>query len=385
MHRRTLLGFSIVVLLASLFTLPVAVASQSASPVATPTGNSAIEVVANGLTNPRGFTWGADGTLYLALAGTGGADPIELEGTPLPFFGGQTSSIVTVSDGCTTPLLEGLPSGYWSEANWTWGIMDLAILNGELYALSGGGSASWGQPDTPNGIYRVLADGTWELVADLGAWSSENETSFIPPDDDPNGSWFDLEAGTDRLWVTEAVRGQVITVTPDGQVERAADLSQGHLVPTGLVVDDQGGAYVGFETVVPYPDGGSKVVYIAPDGTVTDHWTGLTAVTDLVMGPDGILYASEMATGNLLEPPYLNPGSGRIVRQTGPDSLEVVASDIDYPVFLGFDGSGELYVTAPAFGDNRGEGIGWIARVDVSQAPVSFSGIGDMAPTCASS
>ena len=239
-----------------------------------------------------------------------------------------------------------------------------------------------GQPDSPNGIYRVLADGTWELVADLGTWSSENPTTFIPPDDDPNGSWFDLEAGTDRLWVTEAVRGMVLTVTTDGQIERVADLSQGHLVPTGLVVDDEGGAYVGFETVVPYPDGASKVVYIAPDGTVTDHWTGLTAVTDLVMGPDGALYAAEMATNNTDEPPYLTPGSGRIVRQTGPDTLEVIASDIDYPVYLGFDDSGALYLTAPAFGDNRGEGLGWLARMDVAQAPVSFSGIDGSAPTC---
>ena len=31
-----------------------------------------LTVVANGLTNPRGFTWGPDGTLYLALAGKGG-------------------------------------------------------------------------------------------------------------------------------------------------------------------------------------------------------------------------------------------------------------------------------------------------------------------------
>ena len=30
------------------------------------------EIVARGLTNPRGFTWGEDGTLYVALAGTGG-------------------------------------------------------------------------------------------------------------------------------------------------------------------------------------------------------------------------------------------------------------------------------------------------------------------------
>lgn len=58
--------------------------------------------------------------------------------------------------------------------------MDVVVLNGELYALSSGGSASWGNPDSPNGIYRILGDGTWELVADLGTWNSENPPEFVP-------------------------------------------------------------------------------------------------------------------------------------------------------------------------------------------------------------
>ena len=35
-------------------------------------GAADLEIIAGGLTNPRGFTWGEDGTLYVALAGTGG-------------------------------------------------------------------------------------------------------------------------------------------------------------------------------------------------------------------------------------------------------------------------------------------------------------------------
>jgi hypothetical protein len=356
------------------------VAQQVATPVATP--SASVEVVANGLTNPRGFTWGDDGTLYLALAGTGGDLQAEIEGTPYPFFGGTTSSIVTVSNGCTTPLLEGLPSGFWSDPGWTWGVMDVVILNGELYALSAGGGPSWGLPETPNGVYRILADGTWELVADLGMFTSENPTEFIPPDDDPYGSWFDMEAGTDRLWVTEAVRGQVLTVTPDGEIERIVDLSEGHMVPSGLVMDDEGAAYVAFETVPPYPDGGSKVVRVDPDGSVTDYWTGLTAVTDLVIGPDGALYAAEMATNNTEEAPYLTPGTGRVVRQTGPDTLEEVVTGIDYPVFLGFDPDRMLNLTAPAFGTGTAEGEGMLLRININAGPVSLAGMDLSTPTC---
>jgi plastocyanin len=359
---------------------PVAALGDDASPAAMP--GTGIDVIANGLTNPRGFTWGDDGMLYLALAGAGGEDQIVVDATPYPYYAGETASIATVADGCATPVIEGLPSGYWADPQWTWGIMDVAILDGELYALSGGGSASWGNPDSPNGIYRILGDGTWELVADLGTWNSENPPEFIPWDNDPNGSWFDLEAGTDRLWVTEAVGGRLVTVTTDGEIAEVADLSVDHMVPTGIALDNEGGAYVTFETVVPFADGSSKVIHVTGDGTVTDHWLGLTAVTDLVMGPDGVLYAAEMATNNLDEPPYLMPGTGRIVRQTGPDTLETVVTGVDYPVYLGFSPDGSLYFSAPAFGENRGEGLGILARVDMTAIPVSAEGINDAAPTC---
>ena len=76
---------------------------------------------------------------------------------------------------------------------------------------------------------------------------------------------------------------------------------------------------------------------MTPDGTLSDEWTGLTAVTDVAISPDGTLYAAEMATGNLDEEPFLRPGSGRVVRQNGPDGVDEVLTDVAYPVTLGFD------------------------------------------------
>jgi plastocyanin len=260
--------------------------------------------------------------------------------------------------------------------------LDVVVFNGDLYALSGGGSASWGVAESPNDIYRILGDDTWELVADLGTWNSENPPEFIPWDYAPNGSWFDLETGSDRLWVTEAVGGRLLTVSTDGEIAEVADLSDDHLVPTGIALHGDGGAYVTFETVVPFPDEASKVVHVSASGTVTEHWTGLTAVTDLVMGQDGVLYAAEMPTTNTDDPPYLHGGTGRIVRQTGPESLKAVVTEIDFPVYLGFDDQGSLYFTGPAFGEERGEGLGLLARVDQTTAPVSAAGISNAAPTC---
>jgi plastocyanin len=354
---------------------------QDATPAAgaLPAG---VEVIASGLTNPRGFSWSADGTLYLALAGTGGEDQFVAGGTPFPFFLGDTSSIATVENGCAVPMIEGIDSFLWADPGWIWGVMDLAIFDGQLYALLSGGGIDVGA--SPNGLYRARADGTLELVADLSTWLHEHPPAFVPWDYNADGSWFDLEAASDGLLVSEAVGGRLLHVTPDGAVTELADLSENHMVPTGLAVAPDGSVYVHHETVVPFPDGAAKVIHVAADGTVTDAWTGLTAGTDLALGPDGVLYAAEMATNNTDEPPYLLPGTGRIVRQTGPATFEPVVVDIDYPVYLGFGPDGALYLTYPAFGPDAGTGQGALLRIDLTaDLPISLAGLGELAPTCA--
>jgi hypothetical protein len=341
-----------------------------------------VEVVAAGLDSPRGFDWSADGTLNLALAGRGGDTRFEImEGFTLEL--GMSSSVVTLADGCATPVASGLVSAHWTEPGWVWGAMDVTFLNGELYVLVSGAGPSWMSPTSISGVFMVGDGGTLTLVADLSAWIPANPPAFLPPDYNQDGSLFDMEATGDALLVSEAVGGQLIRITPNGEISQLADLSEDHLVPTGVAVDDDGNAYVSFETTPPYPDGASKVVRVTPDGTVSDFWTGLTAVTDIAFGPDGALYAAEMATGNLDGAPFFNPGSGRVVRQTGPDSLEEVVVDVAYPVNLGFDADGALYMTYPAFGPDGGAGIGALLRIDISpESRVSLADITELAPTC---
>lgn len=370
-----------ITLVACFCVAPLAVLAQDATPVAgeLPAG---VDIVASGLTNPRGFTWDASGNLYLALAGTGGPDQVVAEGTPLPFLVGTSSSIAQVENGCTVSLVEGIASLLWTDPGWIWGVMDVAVFDDQLYALLAGGGTDIGM--SPNGVYRVQADRTLALVADLSAWLRENPPDSVPWDYTADGSLFDLEPASDGLLVSEAVGGQLILVTPGGEVTQVADLSEDHMVPTGIAAAPDGGAYVNHETTVPYPDGAAKVIHVAPDGTVTDAWTGLTAGTDLALGPDGLLYAAEMATGNSDDAPYLSPGTGRIVRQTGPDSLEPVVVDADYPVYLGFGPDGALYLTYPAFGPEAGEGQGALLRIDLSaDLPISLAELDELEPTCA--
>lgn len=361
---------------------PMAASSTEGTPAAMPAG---VTVVASGLTNPRGFAWGPDGTLYLALAGVGGEEVGTLDdGTVTGMMAGLSASVVTIADGCAAPFAENLPSAYWEAAGWTWGVMDVAFLGDQLYILSAGGGIEGGLPDHPNGVYRIEADGTATLVADLSTWFRANPTAFLPPDYGQDGSLFDLEAGDGVLWLTEAVGGRVLTVSPDGEITLIADLSEAHMVPDGLALDADGGVYVGHETTVPYPEGAANVLHVAADGTVTEAWTGLTAMTDLVMGPDGMLYAAQMATNNTEEPPFLTPHSGQIVKQTGPDTMDVLVTDIDYPVGLGFGPDGGLYLTYPAFGEGTAEGQGALLRIDLTaDTPISLAGLSNLPSSCA--
>jgi sugar lactone lactonase YvrE len=203
-------------------------------------------------------------------------------------------------------------------------------------------------------------------VADLSAWMRANPVAERPPGDDfPEGEvWQLLPTADERaFWVVESNQGQVLQITPAGDVTRIADLSAGHPVPTGIALAPDGGVYVGNLSAFPYLDEAAKVVHVAPDGTVTDHWTGLTAVVALAMGPDDALYALEMVTETIEQDPFILPDTGRIVRQTGPDTLDVVADGLNFPIAFDFGPDGAIYVGSPALG---APGQGMIARLDLA-------------------
>ncbi len=103
----------------------------------------------------------------------------------------------------------------------------------------------------------------------------------------------------------------------------------------------------------------------------------------MALGPDGVLYATEMATGFTEGVADMPANSGRIVRQTGPDTLEPVVTDLPYPVHIGFDADGRLVIGAPAFGPDAGVGQGVLVSVDPTQGPVSYAGFEPTPTECA--
>ena len=360
--------FARLVILGGLLVGASAGVAQEATPVGSTDG---ISVTASGLDNPRGFIWGADGTLYVTQASVA-ASTTSTDATPAQvsseYTGGLHGSVARIdSDGCPVVFQGNLPSAGGTGGP-DLGPSYLAILDGQMYVLDEGGGASHGNPLTPDGIYAIDGGGSARLVADIGAWVQANPVANPPENLDPDGDPTAMVASAGAFWVVESNSGQLLKVTPDGTITRVADLSEGNLAPHGLAAAPDGSFYVGFLTAPPYPEGDAKVVNITEDGTVTDAWTGLTAVTDVAVGPGGTLYALQTGSGTGDAPWSFAPHTGKVVRQTGPDSSADVAVNLDVPIAMEFGPDQGLYVSSPAIGADRATGS--IVRLDINQGHV---------------
>jgi plastocyanin len=337
---------------------PAAGTPGAGTPVAT-AASGGLTLAASGVPNPRGIIWDASGSMIVASGGIGGTEPLPAD---------QSGAIFRIDKGCPITLASGFPSA--SAFGGRYGISDVAILNGTLYALGDGGFDIQPPTPAPDGLYRINPDGSWQAIVNIGAWVENNPTKLTPSDQDPGGEPYAMVSDGEALWISESNRGQLLRVTPEGSITRIIDLSDPHLVPTGLKPAPDGGVYVGFLTPAPFKDGSSKVVKVTADGQMTDVWTGLTTLTDVAVSPDGTLYALEMSTENGTEPPFYRRNAGRVVRQTGPSSLEPVFTGLDQPVRMAFGPDGGLYVAYPAHDAELKPG--GIVRVDPAATNLSL-------------
>jgi hypothetical protein len=92
------------------------------------------------------------------------------------------------SAGIRSVLTSNLPT---SAGEGILGVADVAFVGGALYALVNGGGCSHGNPSRPNGIYRIGADGSPTVVANLGAWQITHPVANPPADFEPEGRKFE--------------------------------------------------------------------------------------------------------------------------------------------------------------------------------------------------
>jgi hypothetical protein len=358
------------------------VAAQEATPVGTPAPPPGCTVIASGLMNPRQIDVAADGTIYVTEAGVGGdeqlpsggpaeqATPVtETGGTPVPAAPGPTrgttGQVTAIApDGTQSVVATGLPS-YSLGNGEAVGPTGIVAGDGQLWVAIGGAYGALGIDPLPNEDSVVsidLATGAVTQVADLGAYEVANN----PDGTDVNPNLYGMDLGSDgQLYVADAggntvykvdpatgqftllgivpertPAGEPVTTGPATPVASPEAGASGNLqpVPTAVYIGADGNVYVGLlGALVP---GVGAITVAQADGSFRDVVDARTAVVGVAIGPDGLLYASEISLNISNQPP--TPGD--VVRFETDGTVTPILGGLNFPNGITFGHAGNLLV-----------------------------------------
>ncbi len=296
------------------------------------TANAAtLEVLANGLENPRRITFGSDGTLYVAEAGTGGSGPVILGpelGVSLRF--GTTGAVTRVDGNNQTRVVSGLPSLALTPSGTTpnlnvgeqlssVGPHDVGFdSKGDPYVLVGYASTAFqkellGSEGTDVGkllSYKVDSDETWTRNTDFSIDLLANRELYNPyADGDYLNNPYDLEIVNDQFVIADPGGNNFFTADLTGNVALENSFPPFDVngvpvesVPTSITQGPDGAYYVGEFTGAPYPEGGAKVYRVAPGREPEVYSSGFTQITGLEFDSGGNLYVLEYSVNSTNDP-----------------------------------------------------------------------------------
>jgi hypothetical protein len=330
-----------------------------------------VSLYAGGLNNPRGLEFGPDGDLYVAEGGTGGStpppdDPNCFVPPPVgPYLGSPTGSRISKIDEFknVTTVADGFPSSQTSAASGTLvsGVADIAFVGNTLYAILAGAGCSHGVPNVPNSVVRVSSDGSWDVIADLGAYQRAHPVANPEEDDfEPDGTWYSMIAIRGNLYAVEPNHGEIVKVTTAGEISRVVDISAsyGHVVPTALAY--HGNFYVGNLGEFPQDEGSSAVWKVTPSGQIRQDTSGFNMVLGLAFDRRDRMYVLEASAA-----PAPAAGTGRVVRVgSNGKTREVIAEGLDLPTGMTFGPDGNLYVSNVGFGPPP-VGLGEVLKIEL--------------------
>lgn len=301
-------------------------------------------VYADGLTNPRGIAFDAEGNLYITEAGTAGSLP-----TDAGDVFGATSQITKIApDGSSEVVVAGLTS---YRGNNPLGAAAIHVTD-ESYWVVLGESFDRRLPFTAGLVELERENNRVQTFVDLLTLELTND-----PDGNANGESnpTDLAVTEDgTVLIANAGCNCLMAWSADAGLSVAAvwSFEDDNPVPTTVEIGPDGDIYVGFLTGFPFPEGGSRVERWS-DGELVETYEGLTAVTGLLVTEDGTIYASEYGVFNQGWAP------GRVV-MVSSDGVTPVLEDLTFPFGLAQAPDGTVVV---AVGAATGEGNGQILVV----------------------
>lgn len=374
---------------------------------------ASFSVIANGLYNAGGLSFGPDGNLYVTEAGIGGSGacvpPPSGQGDSLCY--GTSGAVTKIENGKAERILTGLPSLALPDGTGGTGPRDIQFdAQGKPYVLIGYGAnptfrdRNLGNTDLGKIIAPDFKTNSWTSVADLANYELANNPDGSDVGSNPLGFVIDgkrlvvADAGANDLLSinTDSKNLQAITAFPQdiltnpifppsgtpsnepaqvpskGEAARSQFATQA--VPSSVVKGPDGAYYVSQFTGFPFPEGGAKIYRVGADGKPTVYADGFTQLTDLDFDTEGNLYALQYANQSAWKGNF--DGSVIKIATDGTRTTLLSGNGLESPSALTIGSDGAVYVT------NRGDrpGLGQVLRIEnIKSVPEPDSVLGVLA------
>lgn len=327
------------------------------------------------LNNPRGLAFGNGNQLFVAEAGTGGAnDTIGIcpEQVPFPLgplTGGLTGRVSHITpSGNRQTITDGLPSAQTSALTGreVFGVTAVATHGNDVYVLVAAGCTK-GNLNQPSALYKVEPNGKRTRIAELSSYYRSHPPAVLDSDHDPDGVPYALLRKDGAWYILNANHGVLDKVDGNGTITRVTDLTPqyGHITPTTLAEGKDGNLYIANVGRVPHLDGQSVLIKIDQNGNASTAATGLTSVLGLAVDCRGQFYALETATGSTGAPPFFAKNTGRVVTLIN-GNWSPIATGLNMPTGMTIGPNGNLFISHRGHGFSNQAGQGEVITLPLT-------------------